>query len=291
MIALLSDIHGNLHALEAVLANMPKVSQVWVMGDMLTGLAFPCEVLDRLLNMDIPAHFVMGNHEDWLLRGYTKIKKGHNAHNPDVWEGNCLGTFVFDAIQQHHWDFIQNLPRTLPIETVPGGALLYHGSPSNIAGAIRTQDDAMQVAAEHPVKWLVGGHRHKSLFFRMGKKSVIVPGSVGNSQDGIAGVACYALIDEYNRAPKITFRHVAYDVEAAALALQNSPLPELYPGFVKAVIAEITTGRYYLQGLTRFVHDYTRKQLGFLPDNIPVVLLHEAERLWACEEWTEGRML
>ena len=67
MIALLADIHGNLHALGAVLADMPKVSQIWVLGDMLTGLPFPCEVLNRLLNIDIPVYAIQGNHEEALL--------------------------------------------------------------------------------------------------------------------------------------------------------------------------------------------------------------------------------
>ena len=113
MIALLSDIHSNLYALEAVLDDMPKVSAVYVLGDMIGGAnPFPCEVLDALIGLDVPVHAVLGNWEDWMLRNRHDIKpewRIDRKYLPAVW--------TMDALKERHWTYWKGLRRVSELMT------------------------------------------------------------------------------------------------------------------------------------------------------------------------------
>ena len=284
MIAILSDIHGNLHALEAVLADMPKISAIWVLGDFAGGLPFPCEVIDRILNLSVPVTAVLGNWEEML------IDSRHGRH-PEYWERKQFGTMAWtvEALKPHHWTYLENLGETQVMGEVTGRALLYHGMPEDSFGQIKNQEPAEKTAAGHTEKWLLGGHYHKTRLYRVGEKRVVVNGSVGISMDKIGGTACYALLDDEN----ITFRHVAYDLDAALSAFKASELFERGPYFSRAVAAAMITGRDYANGyngLFPFVESYVKERLGQLPKVIPAELWDEAAEAWRVEDWLEEKL-
>ena len=272
MIAILSDIHSNIHALDAVLTDMPEVSDIWILGDMIGGLAFPCEVLDRLMNLSIPVSPVLGNWEEGLIAGKRGLR-------PEFWtEGTKLATaaWTIDALRPYHWDFLESLEGIRRFDNVSGGALLYHGTPKNSEGSILSKEEAEKVAAEHDEKWLLGGHTHTARLFRVGagadagKQSVVGVGSVGLSMDGIGGTACYALLGE-----DLVFRHVTYDVEAAIAALKASSLAECAPGFSRANTLSMASGRNHIASLMNFCQAYNGSW-------------EEAEQVWdgsECMEW------
>ena len=265
MIAAIADIHGNLPALEAVLDDMPKVDEIWVLGDYATGAPYPCEVFDRLFGLSAPLRCILGNHDETLLaqRG-TKY-------------GKQFGIFgwVQDCLKPHHWDFLESLPKTLDVD---GLALLFHGKPEMTDGLIITRQDAETVAKSCGHKWLAGGHRHRFMVFRLRDRRLFIPGSVGISIDSIGGMASYALLCK--DTGRLTFRQVSYDVDSVTTAIDKSPLVELAPGFSKSVKKELLTGRLYAMSLVKFGFDYAEKQLGFRPDEIPHDLWDEAEMLW-----------
>jgi len=129
MMAILSDIHSNLYALEAVLEDMPKVSAVYVLGDIVGGVSpFPCEVLDRIMGLDVPVSAVLGNWEDWLLRTRHDIKETTLA----------VEAWTIDALQEHHWNYLQKLEQSLQIDD----KLLFHGTPEQFRDEILCQNDA-----------------------------------------------------------------------------------------------------------------------------------------------------
>ena len=270
MIAILADIHGNYPALEAVLEDMPNVSQIWVLGDFVTGAPYPTEVLDRLLNLHIPVCSVLGNHDEALLlkRGSKKTKQ--------------FGIFewVEQILKPEHWAFLEGLPKTLH---VGDSVLLYHGTPEKYDGAIITQNDAKQVAETHNYKWLVGGHRHQFKLFKVSTQRVMIPGAVGISIDRIGGLASYALLDE--QTGKCVFRHVSYDVDSVIAAMDKSPISELAPGITNCIKKELLSGKLYMMSLVRFAFEYAEKQLGHRPDEVPHELWDEAEKKWDGSEF------
>ena len=272
MIAILSDIHSNIHALDAVLEDMPEVSDIWILGDTIGGLAFPCEVLDRLMNLPIPVSAVLGNWEEGLLDG----KRGLH---PEWWtKGAEFAALAWttDALQPYHWAFIEDLKSTLHTDNVPGGALLYHGKPENSRESILNKEDAAVVASKYNEKWLLSGHTHMARLFRIGaevdagKRRIVGVGSVGLSMDGIGGTACYALLGK-----DLVFRHVTYDVEAAITALKSSSLAECAPGFSRANALSMASGRNHIASLMNFCQAYNGSW-------------EEAEKAWdgsECLEW------
>ena len=270
MIAIIADIHGNYPALEAVLEDLPEVKEIWMLGDFVTGVPFPIEVMERLINLPMPVHSVLGNQDEVLL-----VKRGtKKSRQFGIYE------WVEEQLKPHHWEFLEGLPKTL---AVGSDVLLYHGTPDNVLGAIITQHDAEQVAAAHSSKWLIGGHRHRPMLFRTGGQNVMIAGSVGVSFDGIGGMASYALLDE--NTGKFAFRNVSYDVESAVAAIENSPIAELAPGMSNCVKKEILTGKPYMMGLVQFASQYAEKMLGHKPDEIPHEIWSEAELKWDGSEF------
>ena len=270
MIAILGDIHGNLPALEAVLENMPVVSQVWAVGDYVTGVPFPGEVIDRLQNLPVPVYSVLGNHDESLLN-----KRG------GVY-GKQFGIFgwVEEVLKPHHWAFLENLPKTLVIDNLPlnRNALLFHGTPESTTGTIITRQDAEDVMAAHDFAYLAGGHRHKIIRIRKENQYVIVAGSVGISLDGSGGQASYALLDE--KTGKAAFQIIDYDVDSAIAAIDKSPITELAPGISYCVKKELETGKPYMMSFVKFAFELAEKQLGYRPDEVPSELWDEAGKMW-----------
>jgi predicted phosphodiesterase len=272
MIAILSDIHGNIHALEAVLADMPPVSEVWVLGDTAGGGAFPNESLDRLMGLDVPVTSVMGNWEGQLLEG----KRGLH---PQWWEGGRFGfsssAWTVDNLKPRHWEYIESL-KVMEIKNgVPGGALLYHSEPDDIYAGVDGRDDAVRVASGYKQKWFFGGHVHKMQMHPVGDRKVVTVGSVGLSADGIGGVASYALFD----GEALVFRHVAYDVEAAVKAFLDSDYGKsMEPYIIRAAAATMITGVNYLARFFAFIRENKK-----MPDDLWV----EAALSWKVEDWLE----
>ena len=248
MIAILSDIHSNIHALDAVLADMPKeVSEIWVLGDTVGGLSSPCEVLDRLMNLPKPLTAILGNWEE----NFFLAKKGKY---PEWWEGTqCANlAWTYDSFKARHWDYLEGLSSTSSLDTVPEGAFLSHAKPWDSQNGIYNEDDAKEAAASRTEKWLFCGHIHQSKSFRVGGQRVVCVGSVGLSMDGIGGMACYALLDE----GRLTFRHIDYDVDAAINDLKHSELARCSPGFSKANALSAATGQNYVQALIKSATAY-----------------------------------
>jgi len=247
MVAVISDIHGNTMALDAVLADMPKVSEIWVLGDTVGGGPFPGEALDKLLNLPTPVHAILGNWEERLI-------DAHNGLHSDWW-GNVRhanSTWTVDALKPHHWDYIKSLPKTRIMDSIPGGALLYHGKPDDSAGKILEYEVAAEVASQHKEKWLLGGHVHRARMFRVGNQRVGAVGSVGLSIDKVGGVACYTLLDGEN----FTFRHVSYDLDKAISIYKNSELVKNDPFFTYAAAAVMLSGHGYVDELMDFIKAY-----------------------------------
>jgi len=276
MTAILSDIHANFYALEAVLADMPKVDAIWSLGDMAGEMPFPCETMDRLLNSDVPIRAVKGNRDEAHLAA-------RQGKHPEWRQGKQWGTAAWttDMFKPHHWDFFESLPQTLTID----GALLFHGRPNSTRGLILEEENARVVAEKEQAAWLFCGHTHMARQFLLGRQRVVNVGSVGVSLNGIGGTACYVLFD----GEKVVFRQVSYDVEKAVAAMTDSAFMALSPGIVRATAMEMRTGRHYVMGLVQFAQAYAERELGYAPSIVPAELWDAAERAWDGTEWLEGR--
>ncbi|WP_033075575.1 metallophosphoesterase family protein [Sphingopyxis sp. MWB1] len=177
-LAILSDIHGNIAALDAVLADVAArgVDAIVNLGDILSGPLFPVETADRLMALDLPT--IRGNHERQLLEDA-----------PDRMGASDL--FAAERLRPDQKAWIAALPAT---RRVAHDVLMVHGTPENdlapFLESITPQGmrpaTAEEVAARASVesakaaRMILCGHTHLPRMARLADGRLVVnPGSVG----------------------------------------------------------------------------------------------------------------
>ncbi|PWJ42891.1 metallophosphoesterase family protein [Sediminitomix flava] len=233
-IAFISDIHANLPALEAVLADIDQIQAdfIFCLGDLIGYNIWPNEVVEEIRKRRIPT--IMGNHDEAQLFPFTHEDKNSNRG------------ITREMLNDENHAYCVQLPRQLffDFQTEEGNARiqLVHGSPKAINDYFTVdypEEEALKFMEEANSHIILCGHTHKP-YHRIITASdqtfrhVINVGSVGKPKDGNPK-ACYALMElksEMSLSDKnmisIEFRRVAYDHEKAVQAVMDSPFPEAY---------------------------------------------------------------
>jgi putative phosphoesterase len=229
-LALVSDIHGNGVALDAIIADLTRrdVEQIVCLGDLAAGGPQPREVIARLRELGCQA--VRGNADGWLLDG---LPAGRSEGTRRL--GQVVG-WARVTLAPDDLDYLAALPTTLTV-TVDGVTLLcFHGSPrSDVESLLATTPehelDEMFGAAEASV--LAGGHTHLQLLRRHRDRILVNPGSVGLPLGSLTpspiaqplpAWAEYALVQD-DGGIEISFRRVPVDIDALAAATVPMPCP------------------------------------------------------------------
>jgi putative phosphoesterase len=228
-IALISDLHGNRLALEAVLQDIARagVDRIVCLGDVATLGPHPEAVLARLQQLGCDC--IMGNHDEFLLdenliRSYTEAPIIVAAVD---W---CRSVLPAAAL-----DFVRGFQRQLRVALDGGGELLlFHGSPrSHMQDILATTPaealDAMLDGARATV--LAGGHTHIQMLRQHRGMLLVNPGSVGmpfrqhvgGRAPEILAHAEYAIVDGRDADVAVTLRRVGLD--RAALREQAGSVP------------------------------------------------------------------
>lgn len=225
-IAIFSDVHANLPALEAVLADIEtaSVDARYVLGDLVGYAPWPNEVLERLQADGIPS--VMGNYDDGT--GFDRDECGCAYVDPTE---KALGDRSFDWTKAHTTDANKGWLRTLApeirLEADGRRLLLVHGSPRRINEYLyEDKPDATfaRIAAGADADVIVCGHTHRPYTKHVGDTLFVNDGSAGKPKEGDRR-ACWALIETAAADVRVEFHRVEYDVEAAARAIEASDLP------------------------------------------------------------------
>jgi putative phosphoesterase len=224
-LAILSDIHGNLHALEAAWADMEaqRPDSIYCLGDLVGYGAFPNEVIDFLRARSVPT--VMGNYDEGVgfdlddcgcaYRGAEERARGDVSR---IW--SQTHTTAENKL------FLQALPMQIRLEEAKPTLLLVHGSPRKINEYLyedRPPATFERLAALAGTEVVVFGHTHRPYQKRVGKTLFVNAGSVGKPHDG-DWRSCYAVL-ELGKETRVEFRRVAYDVAAATQAVRRAGLP------------------------------------------------------------------
>lgn len=234
--AAISDIHGNLPALDAVLADVAAhgVDEIVNLGDILSGPLWAAATADRLMALKLPT--IAGNHERQLLTQPRERMGASDAHSA----GELL---------PHHREWLAALPATLRLSDevfcchgTPNSDLTYFletvvpgfGGPGSGANGVRaaTLAEATARAGDAmsgvPHGLILCGHTHVPHVLRLADGRLVVnPGSVGlpgfdddhghpHIIENHAPHARYALLERTAAGWHVTLRAVAYDWEAAA---------------------------------------------------------------------------
>jgi putative phosphoesterase len=209
-VAALADIHGNLPALEAVLAEvaLEDVDLIVVCGDVASG-PLPVETIGVLRALP-RARFVRGNADRALVAGFDGNQKPRLAGPGADW---CAA-----QLTREDRDFLASFAETIAIEVDGLGRTLFcHGSPRSDEEMMtsRTPDARLREFLNRDADVVVCGHTHMPFDRMAGSVRVINPGSVGMPY-GEPG-AYWAVL-----GPKIEFRRTDYDRAAAAERIRES---------------------------------------------------------------------
>lgn len=240
-LALLSDIHANLQALDACLAHAQAqgADQLAFLGDLVGYGAQPRAVMLRIMELaGQGALVVKGNHDELAVHPRTDQKT----------LGETTAQWTHDELDEAQLAFLDALPLTLQRDRV----LLVHATADAPAAWRYVYDAAMAerslqaASALDGVRYVFGGHVHRQALYFHGAdgrltsfaptSGVPVPvsarrhwlatiGSVGQPRDGLPK-AMYALFD--SARAQLTFHRVAYDHHAAAAAIRRAGLPDFF---------------------------------------------------------------
>jgi putative phosphoesterase len=205
LVGVLSDIHGNKPALDAVLADMPDVDALVCAGDVVGYNPWPAECVDALRDREVPT--VVGNHDRAVV---TETGFGFNS---------MAGAGVRYAREQLSDAQLAWLD-ALPTERTVDGIKLVHGHPDDPDRYTYPRMFSASLLGDEDA--LVMGHTHVQHHERYDAGVVCNPGSVGQPRDGDPDAA-YALLD--TETLDVTERRVPYDVEAVVERVESVDLP------------------------------------------------------------------
>ncbi|NLY53525.1 MAG: metallophosphoesterase family protein [Firmicutes bacterium] len=232
-IAVLSDIHGNLPALQAVLADIEgkQVDKIFCLGDLVGYGPWPNEVIDLLRQRDIPC--VQGNYDESV--GEELLACGCDFADADAARlGEISLNWTIDATNDENKSWLRELPQLLPADLAGYRLLLVHGSPRQNNEYLTFSYPAAQLerflqATEADI--LLCGHTHLAFHRQIGSKHVVNAGSAGKPKHGNPNVI-YQLL-ELGKQVSVTTVEVPYDYARAAQAIVAAGLPEEFARIVR----------------------------------------------------------
>lgn len=230
--ALISDVHGNAVAFDAVLTDLERdpVDQVVCLGDMIQGGSEPAEVVRRLRELACPV--VLGNADAFLL-------------DPDTGEEDkterqlAVRDWTLAEIGDDGAAFIETFRPALDVSLGEGLTLLaFHGSPASFDDIVLPhleEDEFRRLLGPPAADVLAGGHVHLQWLRRYGDSTFLNPGSVGLAYDHaqpddaddlrVDAVAEYARLNVAGDRLQIAFCRTPFDRDAVLAAIDASGMP------------------------------------------------------------------
>ncbi len=230
-IAIVSDIHGNLAALQAVMEDIQSqsVDEIICLGDVIGYGPHPCECLDAAMKFSFT---VLGNHDSSAV--FDPEGFNSTAERAIFWTRQQLHSGGDPAVCKQRLDFICKMPRVMR----RGGMLFVHGSPRGPTSEYVFPEDTQNPKKMEKLFSLISqtcfqGHTHVPGVFTSdlkflrseavpenysisgnGKKFMVNVGSVGQPRDSDPR-SCYVIVADET----LTYRRVAYDVDRTVAAI------------------------------------------------------------------------
>lgn len=243
-IALFSDIHANLPALEAFLASIDqqKPDSIYCLGDLVGYNVWPNEVINEIRSRRIPT--IAGNYDYGVGRASDDCGC---AYKTDEEKANGARSIAYtnEHIGMEERAYLRTLPAHIRVEFQLNNdklnLLLVHGSPRRVNEYLfedREEKSLLRIMQDAGADIMCFGHTHKPyhriLESAAGYRHAINIGSVGKPKDGDprGGYVVLHIDDRSSTAEKagiqVEFIRFTYDVEKAARAVEGSPLPQAF---------------------------------------------------------------
>jgi predicted phosphodiesterase len=252
-IALFSDIHANLPAMEAMFKDMDEKNPdaVYCLGDLVGYNIWPNEIIREIRKRKIPT--IAGNYDYGVGRSSGDCGCAYKTED-DKNMGNQSIALTNQLIGAEERNYLRTLPAHIQLEYQLNNdrlfLLMVHGSPRKINEYLfedRDESSMMRIMESSHADLMFFGHTHKPYhrifeYETEGKKTyrhAINLGSVGKPKDGDPR-GCYVMVHISEQSSKfdkasiqVEFVRVAYDVEKAAKAVEESILPDAYADMLR----------------------------------------------------------
>lgn len=241
-IALISDIHANLPALEAVLADIDRkgAAATYHLGDLVGYAPWPNETVAMIRERGIAG--IAGNYDSTVATDYKHC--GCKYEDPRQEELSHISyAWTREHTNASAKQFLGALPFRLDVRPLGGHLggptlILVHGTPTlNTLYWTEDRPDSFctkmaETAGAKAGDVIAFGHTHLPYHKEVGGIHFVNTGSVGRPKDGDPR-AGYVLLDLSDAAPRVEFVRVAYDVKRAASAIRSSDLPQEFAEFLE----------------------------------------------------------
>ncbi len=215
-LAIISDIHGNLDALNAIMKHLGKKS-IYCLGDLVGYGANPNEVVEWVRENNVKC--VMGNHE------YAVVTGDASWFNPDAQRAVF---WTRSNLKRENFDFIKKLPKKMELKVDAVRILFVHGSPDDPIFEYvlpDTHEGLFDYYLSKNNADVIGlGHTHIPFLYESDKGIIFNPGSIGQPRSNDPR-ACYAILTIDNNDVKVEHKLIEYDVESAANKIVGAGLP------------------------------------------------------------------
>ncbi|QKS71143.1 metallophosphoesterase family protein [Paenalkalicoccus suaedae] len=221
-IAVISDIHGNMHALQAVLADIKSqyIDEIVVLGDLAFRGPHPNECVDLVKKH--ARYVIKGNADEWAVRGI------HEGEVPEhVLDGmRTEQAFTHSQLTEENLTYLHSLPETLELPLTNKKQLfVFHATPDSLFEVVPSDASNEKllklIASNERANLFAYGHIHVAHQRTINGKLVFNTGSVGLPFDG-DNRASYAIVHAKDDV-QLTLRRVSYDIDAAVEALASYP--------------------------------------------------------------------
>ncbi|MDI1233658.1 MAG: metallophosphoesterase family protein [bacterium] len=247
-IALFSDVHANLPALEAMFENMSQIQPdaIYCLGDLVGYNVWPNEVISEIRKRGIPT--IAGNYDFGVGRNSDDCGCAYKTEEDKSMGAQSIA-FSNQLIKDNERAYLRTLPAHIQLEYKLNEdslfLLMVHGSPRKINEYLfedREENSMVRIMETVKADIMFCGHTHKPYhrvfeYLLDGKKAfrhAINIGSVGKPKDGDPR-GCYALLTINENSTKfekdgiqIEFIRFDYNIEKAAMAVEKSILPNAY---------------------------------------------------------------
>jgi predicted phosphodiesterase len=228
-VGFISDIHGNLPALEAVLADLEQrgYDQLVCLGDVCFGPQAPA-CLERVRELGCPV--ILGNWDSWSIDGFPP------ADDPVGIMLHEIGEWWAKQLTDDSRAFVHTFVPTLELAVSDDcGMFFFHGSPRSFSDFLfaTTPDDELERLLDGiEATVLVGGHTHLQMLRRFGRSVIVNPGSVGQPfrqwwphEIRVGRWAEYGIVDADGDDLDVALHRVQYDFGALLTVLEEGDMP------------------------------------------------------------------
>lgn len=228
-LAFISDIHGNIEALQSVLKDINKrkikMGDIYCLGDMVGYGPRPNEVIELIREHNIQT--ILGNYDEAV--GFYLPTCGCNMDNAsDKMKTKNSLSWTVQNTKDENKKYLREIEEQISLEVEGYQLLLTHASPISITDYVFENDLEKQedIADELQEDIVIFGHTHYPYYKTIKNKMFINIGSVGRPKDG-DNRACYCVLEIGERI-EVEFVRVPYDIEKVVIEIEQSELLDTF---------------------------------------------------------------